>query len=141
MALQIARDWSTVPAATLKAFTAALEPQLAREHELLMLDKKFNQQRYFAGLFSGLIVALVSLGGAIYFGSGGDWWGTAILSGPSLIALAKIFVLRRSDPADIQAVLTATRAVLPSARTGSSASSQRAAGEEPGELTGAAADE
>ncbi|MGW7646916.1 hypothetical protein [Streptomyces bobili] len=38
-----------------------------------------------------------------------SWWLSTLLCGPSLLALVKIFVLRRSDSSDMAAVAGAAR--------------------------------
>jgi len=42
------------------------------------------------------------LTGAVVVGDNGQLWLAALLTGPSLIALAKIFVLCRSDATDMK---------------------------------------
>jgi hypothetical protein len=47
-------------------------------------------------------IAIGMLTGAVVVGVNGQLWLAALLTGPSLIALAKIFVLRRSDATDMK---------------------------------------
>ncbi|WP_228978575.1 hypothetical protein [Streptomyces sp. DH12] len=65
-------------------------------------------RRYMAGLVAGTVVALGMLGAGVY-AARDFWWLSVLLCGPSLLALVKIFVLRRSDAADMEAVSVATR--------------------------------
>jgi hypothetical protein len=53
-------------------------------------------------------MALAMLGGGIYVAPE-SWWLSILLCGPSLLALAKIFVLGRSDPDDMKHVSLAAR--------------------------------
>ncbi|MEU3491154.1 hypothetical protein [Streptomyces massasporeus] len=48
------------------------------------------------------------LGAAVYVAPVNGWL-SALLCGPSLLALVKVFVLRRSDPGDMRAVSLAGR--------------------------------
>jgi len=49
------------------------------------------------------------LTGAVVVGDNGQLWLAALLTGPSLIALAKIFVLCRSDATDMKATPSSAR--------------------------------
>jgi hypothetical protein len=118
-AVQIARMWARVPAEHLEIALKALEPELQREHErqleilrhenayrleALEQEKETSRQRhlrYLCGLWAGFTTAIGMLTGAIAVGVHGQLWLAALLTGPSLIALAKIFVLRRSDRTDV----------------------------------------
>ncbi|MGI5478720.1 hypothetical protein [Streptomyces lavendofoliae] len=75
-----------------------LEPQLRREHK----------GRIMARLVAGTVFAIGMLGAGMYVAKD-SWWLSILLCGPSPLALVKICVLRRSDPADMHAVSVATR--------------------------------
>ena len=54
-----------------------------------------------AGYLAICHTAIGMLTGAVIVGVNGQLWLAVLLTGPSLIALAKIFVLRRSDRTDV----------------------------------------
>lgn len=135
--MDIAMKWGAVLGPEkLQIALRALEPQLKRDHQALMkrLDmqaeaaaradaavaaaaereaqEKREQRkhtRHMAGLTVGAVVAVAMLGAGVYVANTDAWWLAIVLCGPSLLALAKIFVLRRSDPGDMQAVTAAAR--------------------------------
>ncbi|WP_432112731.1 hypothetical protein [Streptomyces sp. S1] len=126
--LQIAAKWgATLDAAQLEVALKGLEPQLQREHKERMYRLKMQQEaaqqaaqggreqrehkRYMAGLISGSIVAIALLGAGVFVAKD-QWWLSILLCGPSLLALVKIFVLRRSDEYDMNAVSVATRRTM-----------------------------
>ncbi|GAB2898032.1 hypothetical protein GCM10027074_76530 [Streptomyces deserti] len=61
------------------------------------------------GLYLGAVISVAMLGAGIYVAQD-VWWLATLLCGPSLIAMGKIFVLRRSDADDITAVSRGARA-------------------------------
>lgn len=95
----------------------ALEPQLKREHQALMKRLEMAQEeavqlsrekseerkhkRHLADLAAGTVIAVAMLGAGVYVAAG-TWWLAALLCGPSLLALTKVFVLRRSEPGDMR---------------------------------------
>ncbi|WP_411092301.1 hypothetical protein [Streptomyces sp. 049-1] len=94
-----------------------MEPQLRREHRerMLRLERQHEdrlRERAARGqrneLVTGAVIALAMLGGAVYMAPVNGWL-SALLCGPSLLALVKVFVLRRSDPDDMRAVSLAGR--------------------------------
>lgn len=70
-------------------------------------DKRAHS-RHMVGLTVGAVIAIAMLGAGVYVVKDA-WWLAALLCGPSLLALAKIFVLRRSDPDDMKFVSAAAR--------------------------------
>ncbi|MCT2590867.1 hypothetical protein LHJ74_13265 [Streptomyces sp. N2-109] len=117
--LEIAARWAELPADHLKAALRALEPQLAREHHyrLARLEQQEADARRahrlgLAGLASGFLIAVSMLTGAVLVGLGGQPWLAAMLSGPSVLALATLFVLRRTDPTQTLAMARTHRAAL-----------------------------
>jgi hypothetical protein len=126
-ALDIANQWATLPAEHLAVALAALDPQLAREHEARMQaerDRALAEQeriraesaerervhrRHVLGVYSGLVMALATLGASVYFGVHDQPVLACTFFGPTLLALVKIFTLRRSDAADARHAAAAAR--------------------------------
>ncbi|MFF8931495.1 hypothetical protein ACF1AO_29990 [Streptomyces longwoodensis] len=123
-AMHVAMQWKDLDAAHLAAAMAAMEPTLKREHRerVMRLDmmreseerayaerqQKRAHLRYITELIVGALVALAMLTAGVLVASHA-WWLSTLLCGPSLLALVKIFVLRRSDAADMAAVGAAAR--------------------------------
>ena len=123
-AMQVAMQWKELDAAHLAAAMTAMEPSLRREHRERMVrlemqreaverDQRERQEqrayrRRIAELIVGAVVALAMLGAGVYVARD-SWWLSTLLCGPSLLALVKIFVLRRSDSSDMAAVAGAAR--------------------------------
>lgn len=128
--LDIALEWAELPPEHLVAALKALEPQLAREHELKMSPARFEHEArmeelkfqevqaarvhslYLSGLIAGFVMSAGMLVGSVLLGTSGYPWLSALLAGPSLLSLAAIFVLRRNDAAQMRAVARAQQAVL-----------------------------
>ncbi|MFB7864739.1 MULTISPECIES: hypothetical protein [unclassified Streptomyces] len=126
-ALDIATQWATLPAEHLAVALAALDPQLAREHEARMQaerDRALAEQerirarsaerlrahrRHLHGVYAGLVVALATLGASVYFGIHDHPVLAGTFFGPTLLALVKIFTLGRSDAADLKLAAAASR--------------------------------
>ncbi|MEU8709168.1 hypothetical protein [Streptomyces sp. NPDC048565] len=124
--LQIAAMWGSAlgGADTLDIALKALEPQLRREHKERMVRLEMQRaeaerasaergeqrahQRHIAGLAVGAVIAVAMLGAGVYVAPDA-WWLATLLCGPSLLALAKVFVLRRSDAGDMNAVTRGAR--------------------------------
>ncbi|MFC7264212.1 hypothetical protein [Streptomyces lutosisoli] len=96
-----------------------LNPQLEREHKLQIEQMKISAQsaqglREFRiqvySLWAGLLISLGMLGASVYVAVNDQPWLALAFSGPSLLALTKIFVLRRSDSYDMSAVVRSQRA-------------------------------
>lgn len=114
----------------LQVAMVAVEKQLKREHEMAMrrLDLKAEaadrerreeraHRRHMAGLAAGVAISSVLLGAGVYVARDA-WWLATLLCGPSLLALAKIFVLRRSDPDDMKVLGRMAQASTASAERG-----------------------
>ncbi|GHA30049.1 hypothetical protein GCM10010329_61530 [Streptomyces spiroverticillatus] len=113
----------------------ALEPQLKREHEIRMrqlddsraqaerqamlekaagersvrdAERRRNHVYRMSGLIAGGGLSLALLGAGVIVAPDQPWL-AAGLCGPSLLALVKVFVLRRSDSSDMKAVERAAR--------------------------------
>ncbi|WP_449338799.1 hypothetical protein [Streptomyces chartreusis] len=67
-----------------------------------------EKAQYLVTLIVGGVVALAMLGGGVLVAPH-SWWLSTLMCGPRLLALVKIFVLRRSDASDMAAVADAAR--------------------------------
>ncbi|WP_205522290.1 hypothetical protein [Streptomyces sp. S1A1-7] len=126
----IAKQWAELPAEHLKVALEALEPQLQREHEAQMEHMRLAVQEaeaarthrlYLWGLITGFVLTVGMLTGAVIVGSNNQPVLAGILSGPSVIALATIFVLRRNDAKQMQMAARVHQAALNAASQSSSA--------------------
>ncbi|MEU9788975.1 hypothetical protein AB0H92_49980 [Streptomyces phaeochromogenes] len=131
--MSIAMQWRHLGTDKLEAALKALEPELRRQHKAVMTrlgmqreaaDRKERERRseleacerqerrshvrHMADLTVGAVVALAMLGAGVYVAADA-WWLATLLCGPSLLALVKIFVLRRSDPDDMKFVARTAR--------------------------------
>lgn len=136
--LEIAMQWAELPAEHLKAALKALEPELARSHAMRMAEQKTAERLelealrlkaaeeaarrshtlYFTGLIAGFVLSAGMLVGSVIVGVHGQTALASVLAGPSLIALASLFVLRRTDTSQTRAVERAIRASGGSGRSG-----------------------
>jgi predicted lipid-binding transport protein (Tim44 family) len=110
-AFEIALQWANLPPEHLRIALTALEPQLARDHELCVQRLAMQEAKdrrthmlYMFGMMAGFILAAAMLGAAVVVGINGQAWLAALLSGPSMIALVTLFILRRSDASTIKTV-------------------------------------
>ncbi|WP_257004383.1 hypothetical protein [Streptomyces sp. SA15] len=115
--MQIAMQWRELGAEQLKAALEAMEPELRREHRVLMVRLEMQRdavreqrahRRQITEIIVGAVLALAMLGAGVYVAPDSPWLAT-LLCGPSLLALIKVFVLRRSDPDDMKQVARAAR--------------------------------
>jgi hypothetical protein len=106
--MRIARQWAEVPPEHMKIALEALEPELQRAHTERMERMRLQHARF--GLSAGFALALGMLTGGVIVGLDGQLWLAGVLTGPSLLALTKVFVLSRSDAPDIRAVSQAAQA-------------------------------
>ncbi|MFD5570456.1 hypothetical protein [Streptomyces cadmiisoli] len=118
----IAAQWSELGPEHLAAALQAMEPELRRGHRERMArmqlqhdadarvhEERSQQRRHrrrMAELTVGAVLALAMLGGGVYVQS---WWLSPLLCGPSLLALAKVVFLRKSDPDDMKLVARSAR--------------------------------
>lgn len=127
--LEIAMKWGAALGGPeqLKVAFEALEPQLKREHQvrlkqleaqrqtaerLVRADREFRQHRFrMTSLIVGAVMCIAMLGAGVYVAKD-VWWLAMLLCGPSLIAILKIIVLRRSDSSDMSAVATAAKGAM-----------------------------
>ncbi|MEV4453975.1 hypothetical protein [Streptomyces mirabilis] len=131
--MSIAMQWRHLGTDKLEAALKALEPELRRQHKTVLIrlgiqreaaDRKERERRselevrehrkrrahvrHMADLTVGAVVALAMLGAGVYVAADA-WCQATLLCGPSLLALMKIFVLRRSDPDDMKVLAGAAR--------------------------------
>ncbi|SDM50010.1 hypothetical protein [Allokutzneria albata] len=64
------------------------------------------------GLWAGFTVAVGSLTAAAIVGVNGQPWLAALFAGPSVLALAKLFVIRRADAEDARRITRAQQNAL-----------------------------
>jgi hypothetical protein len=109
--LEIALQWSQLPPEHFQAALKAIEPQLVREHEYRMallhtetqrLKERRALIRHLTGLGAGFVIAAGMLVGAAILGVKGQPWLAGVLTGPSVFALVKIFVLRQATTDDLK---------------------------------------
>lgn len=117
--IEIATEWAKLPPEHLQVALKALNPQLEREHLARVEQMRISAQnaqdlRQFRiqvySLWAGFCLSLVMLGAAVFVAVNDQAWLALAFSGPSLLALTKIFVLRRSDSNDIRAMVSSQRA-------------------------------
>lgn len=115
-------EWVKMPAEKLKIALEAIEPQMVRDHERAMYALKIRERQIeveqaqfslrlershrlsMIGKSLGFAIAMATMTAAVITDLHGDRWLPALLAGPSLLALAKLFVLRKSDASDMKAV-------------------------------------
>ncbi|MGW9211328.1 hypothetical protein ACWGR4_30675 [Embleya sp. NPDC055664] len=121
----IAAQWAGLPPEHMRIALKALEPQLVRDHEVHLTQARAAEARdrrafrlLMTGQVFGFVIALATMSAAAVVGVEGHVWLAAVLSGPSVIALAKLFVIRRTDNAEIRAAarvsVAAAQSVPPS---------------------------
>lgn len=131
--LEVARAWADIPVDHLEVALKALEPQLTRDHEYRTAQQRIDRELelkaievgesrakqahalYLSGLVAGFVITVGMLSGAVIVGSNDQPWLAAMLSGPSVLALATVFVLRRNDAAQSRAVERSQRLILDAA--------------------------
>ncbi|MER5938897.1 hypothetical protein ABT121_16420 [Streptomyces sp. NPDC001928] len=111
LALSYAKEWAQLPPQHLRVALKSLEPMLLRQHELALMREKNRYRLDLLGMIAGFIVSLASIGGAITFGFRGDYWMAGIMLSPSVFAVTKLFVLRKSEKGDIRQSGAALQAV------------------------------
>lgn len=135
--LEIAVEWSKLPPEVLEAALKALEPELAREHERIMMDKHVAaaeatsvraHRLYLLGLIAGFMLISGMLTGAVSVGIQGYPWLAALLAGPSMLSLGGLFVLRKIDSGAMRAVHRSQTASLNAANMQSQANPPQSLG-------------
>ncbi|WP_309317407.1 hypothetical protein [Streptomyces salinarius] len=79
----------------------ALATLEAAKHDAAVATAKLRHRRHVIDVSAGLTVCIALLVVAVLAIDVASWL-SAVLCGPSLLALAKVFVLRRSDPDDMR---------------------------------------
>ncbi|MEU6401062.1 hypothetical protein ABZ867_29310 [Streptomyces cinnamoneus] len=119
--MNIAMQWAELPPEHLRIALKAMEPQLARDHELMMEQVRLSAQAqsegrvhrlYMGGLIAGFGVVAGMLSAAVIVGIHGQAWLAAMLAGPSVLSLAGLFVLRKVDAGASKDVSRVTRSAL-----------------------------
>lgn len=128
--LEIAMKWGAALGGPEKLEVAfkALEPQLKREHQVRLrqldnqraeaerqhtaeqaeAERRRNHTYRMSGLIAGVVLSLSMLVGGVLVAPDQPWLAAA-LCGPSLLALAKVFVLQRSDRGDMKGATRASQ--------------------------------
>ncbi|MEU0394510.1 hypothetical protein ABZ208_17375 [Streptomyces sp. NPDC006208] len=84
----------------------ALEPELARQHQRELEQARLEaadakdartHRLYLGGLIAGFLLSTGMLTGVVVVGVNGQAWLAAMLSGPSVLSLAALFVPRKVD--------------------------------------------
>lgn len=99
---------ATARATRLTAELAAREQRQAAVRASQERREERAHRRHMTGLIAGAVIAVAMLGAGVHVAKDA-WWLATLLCGPSLLALAKVFVLRRSDSGDMDAVSRASR--------------------------------
>ncbi|MFE1791885.1 hypothetical protein ACFW7J_26420 [Streptomyces sp. NPDC059525] len=73
------------------------QQQFAEQLQHEERQAKRSHTLYLMGLFAGFLISGGTLGGAIYVGIHDQPWLASLLAGPTLLALATLFVLRKND--------------------------------------------
>lgn len=116
----IAMQWKELGPEHLSAAMQSLEPELRRSHRERMAQMQFQHEerqqqrlhrRHMIDLTVGAVISMAMLGAGVYVAAD-TWWLATLLCGPSLLALAKVFVLRRSDPGDMRHLSRAARTAM-----------------------------
>ncbi|MEU8176471.1 hypothetical protein AB0C14_26670 [Microbispora hainanensis] len=95
--LEFAQQWAQLPPEHLRIALKALEPQLAREHAYRMAKERLAHRLLMTGLIMGFGLSLVMLVAAVLVGLQGQSWLAALFSGPSMVTLVGMFVLRKFE--------------------------------------------
>ncbi|NXY98790.1 hypothetical protein HYE82_31310 [Streptomyces sp. BR123] len=73
------------------------QQQLTQQLEHDERQAKRSYTLYLVGLIAGFLISAGMLVGAVFVGMNNQPWLAAMLAGPSLLALATLFVLRKND--------------------------------------------
>jgi hypothetical protein len=114
LAVSFAKEWAQLPAPHLRVALKAWENERKRQHDLALVRERNRNRLDLLGMVTGFVVSLASIGGATVFGFRGDYWMAAIMLGPSLFAVTKLFVLRKSEKGETRQVGAALQMVAQS---------------------------
>ena len=120
-ARQIAKMWAEIPPEYLERALSALDRNQKRDHEyrLEVLRQKQREKQnkhvlYLRGLWAGLAIVVVMLGAAVVVGLNNQPSLAIAFTGPSLIALVTLFVMRNTNKAYAKRIVKAERIALKS---------------------------
>ncbi|MEU1481102.1 hypothetical protein ACFYZ8_28840 [Streptomyces sp. NPDC001668] len=142
--LDIAMKWGAALGGPekLKIAFEALEPQLKREHQIRLrqldmqreataraeenaraaaedmvrLEREKRQHALrMTGLYLSAVISVAMLVVGVYVAKD-MWWLSLFLWGPSLVAMGKLYALRRSDPGDMKALSLGARTATSAAQ-------------------------
>ncbi|MDT0405923.1 MULTISPECIES: hypothetical protein [Streptomyces] len=111
LALSYAKEWARLPPQHLRVALKTLEPVMMRRHELAVMREQNRHRLWMAGLLAGGVTSLGSIGGAILFGLLHDPLMAGVMLSPSVFAVTKMFVLRKSEKSDMRAARSALGSV------------------------------
>ncbi len=101
-AYALAEQWATLPAEHLKAALKSADAELARQHEHRMARVQAAAEAarrtyilHMAGVVSAFLISAGMVAGAVICAQLGHETLSYVLLGPTLIALASLFVLRK----------------------------------------------
>ncbi|MFF1299499.1 MULTISPECIES: hypothetical protein [unclassified Streptomyces] len=83
------------------AEAAALAEQQTAQHQAESQAERLRHRRHVIDVAAGLTICGALIVVAVLVVDRAAWL-SAVLCGPSLLALAKVFILRRSDPGDLR---------------------------------------
>ncbi|WP_078504277.1 hypothetical protein [Streptomyces viridochromogenes] len=109
-----AKEEREVAAAEAAAERAAALQKAEADRAIRDAERRRNHVYRMSGLIAGVVLSLALLGAGVVVAPDQPWL-AAGLCGPSLLALAKIFVLRRSETHDMKASERAARQAAASA--------------------------
>jgi hypothetical protein len=111
--------WGRVPSKHLEAALTTLERNLERDHEfrLKMLRQQQREKQnmhvlLLCGLWAGLAIVVVMLGAAVLVGLNNQPSLAIAFTGPSLIALVTLFVMRNTNKVDAKRIVETERIAL-----------------------------
>ncbi|WP_159052333.1 hypothetical protein [Streptomyces longwoodensis] len=110
LALSYAKEWAQLPPAHLRVALKQLEPMMVRQHELMVARDRRRHVLDMIALCGGTLISVCSVAAAFYFGLENDYVMAGIMVSPSVLAMAKLLVLRQSDAKDSRAAGAALNA-------------------------------
>jgi heme exporter protein D len=123
LALEYAERWTKLPPQHLKIALASVEAERVRQHELRMakaqaaaLAEKREHVLWMTGLIAAFMLCVAMVVGSVITARMGFFWLSVTMCGPSLIALATLFVLRKPSTAGLQESARLARSAMNSAQ-------------------------
>ncbi|MFJ8943517.1 hypothetical protein ACIRG4_09595 [Streptomyces sp. NPDC102395] len=122
-AFQLADKWAKLPPEHLKLALRSADAELARHHELRMAKQQAAaaaERRahilQISGVAAAFMICIAMLTGSVMTAQQGHFWLSITMCGPSLLALATLFVLRRSSAMALQESARAARLAMNAAQ-------------------------